>query len=145
MNTRHRMQKMIRKVESAELLPARFVVTIGGFAAPHYEVRWIGRRLRYRNYEIGSHDSHAKVVPTAQQWQEFWASMDRIGVWDWQQRYDNPYVVDGIQWEIDLSDGVRRVRCFGSNKYPGGRNLERGRPFRQFLAAVEALVRQPFG
>jgi hypothetical protein len=85
------------------------------------------------------------VVPTVQQWEAFWTAIDRIGVWSWEERYDTREVCDGVQWEIDIIYAGRRIRCFGSNKYPGGRNMEQGLPFEEFLMAVEALVGQPFG
>lgn len=112
--------------------PTRFVATIGGFGGQHYEVRWFRRKLRYRTDE-----SQASVVPSVSDWETFWAALDKIGVWSWQARYDDLETCDGTQWEIDLSDGSRSVRCSGSNRYP--------RSFQQFLEAVGALVRHPFG
>lgn len=114
--------------------PTRFVATIGGFGGPHYEVRWFRHKLRYRTDE-----SQASVVPSVSDWETFWAALGKIGVWSWQASYDDPEICDGTQWEIeiDLGDGSHRVRCTGSNRYP--------RSFQQFLEAVGALVRQPFG
>jgi hypothetical protein len=123
----------------------RLFVTISGYGGPHYEVRRRRGRLTYRTYEYGSHDSRANVVPTAKEWETFWTALDRIGVWSWQGNYYTHGMMDGTQWSIDLSDGVRRVRSYGSNAYPGGEGWKRGRPFSEFLSAVEALVRQPFG
>lgn len=115
-------------------VPTKFLVTIGGFGGPHHEVRWFRRKLRYR-----SDESQTSVVPSGPGWNTFWATLDKIGVWSWQARYDDPEICDGTQWEveIDFGDGSHHVRCTGSNRYP--------ELFQQFLEAVEALVGQPFG
>ena len=113
-------------------IPSRLLVTIGGFGGPHYEVRWSRRKLRYHSDEL-----QAAVMPTDEAWKSFWAALDRINVWGWAAHYDDLEILDGTQWELDLSNGTRRVKCSGSNAYPP--------EFEQFLAAVEALVGQPFG
>lgn len=117
---------------STPAAPVRLVVTIGGFGGPHHEVRWQRGKLWYRTDE-----STVPVVPSADEWERFWTAIDHIGVWSWEARYDDLDVCDGTQWEIDIRQGSRRVRCFGSNAYP--------EPFQEFLAAVKALVRQPIG
>lgn len=113
-------------------IPSRLLVTIGGFGGPHYEVRWFRRKLRYHSDEL-----QAAMVPTDEAWKSFWAALDRINVWGWAAHYDDLEIFDGTQWELDLSDGVRRVRCSGSNAYPP--------EFQQFLDAVTVLTGQRFG
>ena len=111
----------MRKV-SATSAPIRLVASIGGFHGPNYEVRWFRRKLRYRTDE-----SRASFVPSISDWVEFWAALDKIGVWSWHTSYHHPEILDGTQWALDLSDGSRSVRCTGSNRYP--------RSFQKFLKA----------
>lgn len=121
----------MRKV-GATSAPIRLVASIGGFHGPNYAVHWIDNKLQYRTDE-----SRASVVPSASDWETFWGSLDKIWVWSWQASYDDPDILDGTQWALDISDGSRSVRCTGSNRYP--------RSFQKFLKAVGALVGQPFG
>ena len=123
-------------------IPTRLIISIGGFGGPQHDVRWHRGKLRYRSHEA---PSEVPIVPSGVDWESFWTAMDRIGVWNWQARYNDRETLDGTQWSIDISKGSRSVRCFGSNAYPGGKDLQHARPFQEFLAAVRALVRQPFG
>jgi hypothetical protein len=122
-------------------LPLRFVVSISAFGSWHYEVRWRRRQLFYRKHD----GSQATVVPSDADWETFWSDLDAIGVWSWQRSYVDLEILDGVQWSIEISNGSSRVRCSGSNAYPGGKHVLSAKPFGQFLEAVEALVRQPFG
>ncbi len=121
-------------------IPARLIITIGGFGAPQHEVRWRRQRLQF-----SIDTAHGTIEPSPEAWKTFWAALDQIGVWGWGPRYDNPEICDGTQWEIDICDGVRSIRCFGSNQYPGGPDRDRAKPFQEFLAAVSALIQQTFG
>lgn len=123
--------------------PTRFVVTIGGFFCGHAEVRWRRGKLWYRHDRVDG--SEVSVVPSAHEWETFWSAMDRISVWGWRRSYDNPDMLDGTQWSVEISDGVRRVRSFGSNLYPGGDNRETAVSFREFLEAVGVLLGRPLG
>jgi hypothetical protein len=120
--------------------PTKFVIKIGGFFGPNYEVGWHRRRLWYRNDHL-----QLEISPSREDWRAFWTRLDQIGVWNWRKRYDDPDVLDGTQWSLDISDGVRTLQCFGSNRYPENLATKGSSPFKQFLKAVEALIRQPFG
>ena len=132
----------MREVKSGQhkAVLTRLIFSIGGFGGPHYEVRWSRGKLTYR-----TDDSQVKVVPSAQAWENFWAEMNRIGVWGWRRVYDDGQTLDGCQWEFDLGNGEQSVKCFGSNQFPGGDDRETAKPFQEFVAAVARLVGQPFG
>ena len=52
--------------------------------------------------------------------EEFLEMLDDLHLGEWNKKYDNPYVLDGTQWELTLefSNGRRKVCFYGSNKYP---------------------------
>ena len=105
---------------STVLGPTRLIAKLGGFCGPRHEVRWQGGKLLYRTDGLETR-------------------------WRWHANYDDPDILDGTQWSLDLSDGWRGVRSFGSNAYPGGKDLEHALPFQGFLDAVGVLLQQPFG
>ena len=125
---------------STVLGPTRLIAKLGGFCGPKHEVRWQGGKLLYRTDGL-----EAEVAPSAAEWKAFWVAIDRAGVFRWQANYDDPDILDGTHWSLDLSDGWRGVRSFGSNAYPGGKDLEHALPFQGFLNAVGALLQHPFG
>lgn len=45
--------------------------------------------------------------------------LNYIGLSDWKDKYDNEYVIDGTQWEleIDFNNGHSK-KIYGSNSYP---------------------------
>lgn len=120
------------KRDKPKAVPTQLIITIGGFAGTRHEVRLQRGQLQYR-----TNDGQETVTPSAEAWADFWAELDQIKIWRWQEQYDDPRILDGTQWSVAISDGARNVRSTGSNAYP--------RLFRKFLAAVGALTRRPFG
>ena len=107
-------------------------------------VKWDGKSLTYEQ-RFKAKKQRVEITPTAEQWTRFWAKMDEVGVWCWQKRYDNPPVMDGAVWNLKMEHGTNKVRCSGSNAYPGdkGANVPSISPTQMFLKyqeAVEALI-----
>lgn len=123
-------------------VPTKFLVTIGGFLDGRCEVRWRRGKLWYRHDRIDG--SEMSMIPSATDWERFWTAMDQIEVWSWKARYDTE-ILDGEQWTVAIRHGSQRIQCYGSNAYPGGHDRETAQPFQEFLAAVSALTRRPFG
>jgi hypothetical protein len=83
------------------------------------------------------------VVPTAEQWREFWSAADAAGVRFWRSRYA-ANVVDGVGWTLRLVAGSLTVESTGANAYPDGRGrkheLEMTAEFRALRAALGELA-----
>ena len=56
------------------------------------------------------------ITPTKQQWEKFWSLMEQCR--DWEPAYQNPGILDGTSWGVDVSGGGICVRTEGSNAYP---------------------------
>lgn len=119
------------------VVPSRFLITIGGFTGSNYEVRLVRGRLRYQSERGGP---SKMVSPTEEDWQQFWAAVQRCDLWNWEARYDNPGILDGTQWKVVITLGSRRLQSFGSNAYPGGDEGGGSKPFQRLLQAVRKLV-----
>ena len=44
----------------------------------------------------------AEAVPSDRKWSNFRKRLDAIDIWQWQSNYDNPYVLDGVQWNLEI-------------------------------------------
>lgn len=129
------MSSIPRKRNDA--VPTTFRISIGGFGGPNYEVRFVNGRLRY---QANFSPTPVMISPTAEEWTQFWDRVEQCDLWHWAPRYDDPDILDGTQWELDIQLGRRRVTSFGSNAYPGGEGVGRSEPFQLFLRAVRKLI-----
>jgi len=85
----------------------------------------------------------AEAVPSERKWSNFRKRLDAIGVWQWRPYYDNPYVLDGVQWSLELDYGSRKVQTDGSNWYPGSKDetdMNVTPEFKAFLHALSLLL-----
>jgi len=121
--------------------PDIFIASIGGYMGKSYVVEWQDGQLGYKVFR-GSRKPKPtrKHKPSDEGWQEFWAGLDRIGVWDWEPNYTEPGTVDGTQWSLEIDYNDRKLKTGGSNAYPGKSDIGRYSPeFEAFLKAVQAL------
>ena len=109
---------MIRSTQpNVKDLPERLCISIGGYFGPCYEVKLEKGRLTYTY--LPSRDScsqepepqREEIRRSAEQWQNFRRTLNRLNVWRWQDDYLNSAMVcDGLRW----SRLVRRNRLLGS-------------------------------
>jgi hypothetical protein len=118
----------------------------GGFFAKGITLRLGRGRLVYTK-TLGTFPAQAPqaIKPTEEQWHQFWLEADHIGVWDWLPEYINHDIDDGVEWSLELSHSGRKIKCYGSNAYPGYRGVDYPDdcPFADFLRALARLTGQP--
>ena len=122
--------------------PEQFKASIGGYFGVSYHVELQGDSILYSSSASGRTGSLFEepqalalpdvITPTAEQWQTFLKTLDRVEAWDWQERYVNPDIMDGTQWSVDLIWGDRQVKSSGSNDFPA--------EFKAFCKAITALL-----
>ena len=100
------------------------------------------------NYFSASKKKEQKIVPTKEAWEKFWKALDELKVWEWEKRYDNRNVRDGLVWSLKIQHGDRSVSSGGTNGYPGSDLHEMAGPmpsqrFKEYQEAVEALISRP--
>lgn len=46
--------------------------------------------------------------------------LSNVHMGEWKSKYDNPNVLDGIQWSVDIKfdNGIKAKHYWGSNKFP---------------------------
>ncbi len=115
--------------------PEVFRAQIGGFPGPFYEVSWDEALLKWTDFE-----KLETIRPEAIDWQRFWSELDKIKIWEWEQRYDNPHVLDGTSWSVHIEYQGKSLKSSGSNAYPDSKGAAPGKVFKKFCRAVSNLV-----
>ncbi|ADL54424.1 hypothetical protein [Gallionella capsiferriformans] len=104
------------------LHPDKFSFYIGDYGAIGYKLEMHDNILLYSSASsdrICGNAESIEVIPSPIKWRNFIAKLEAIGVWDWEDNYENPCVCDGTQWELNIALGDRHVQSSGSNYYPG--------------------------
>ena len=105
---------------------------IGGFHQGH-------ERLVLESNKISVIGDYQETLvthnPSAEEWKEFFQSLEQLKVWDWKQRYDS-HILDGTQWSLlvrttrylmaqspfatsdDKPVPYSEINCWGSNSFP---------------------------
>ena len=122
-----------------DYLPEKFEVGIGGYWGTSYGAEIVGKRIIYKTYG----DEYKllktqKIIPTEDQWLAFWTAINKLNVWKWKTRYEDPHVMDGTSWGVCIEYGGRSIESSGSNSYPGESDDAGG--FGLFLRAVRKLL-----
>jgi len=126
------------KLKAPKVLEA----SIGGFAGPLYSVKLDGNVLNYKSLIVGEtmQEEVACILPTPQEWQNFWETMDKLDVWSWSKQYDNKDIVDGIQWSFKIKVGKKKMSARGSNSYPPDVIFDQTAQFKNFCDAISLLL-----
>jgi hypothetical protein len=113
------------KVEN--FMPLSLEFSIGGYSGPSHNVKLKNGTSTYQYYDGGNYYNPLEstaVIPTKRKWINFKKKLDIIEVWGWDVRYDNPNVLDGTQWELEIDYGSQKISASGSNSYPGANNVD---------------------
>ena len=95
-------------------------------------------------YSDGTRTRRVRAVPTAAEWDAFWAAVEQAGVRQWTGDYNAEGFADGFGWSLRLAGNGVEVDAHGTNAYPDrdGREHEihRTPDFSAFLGALGALT-----
>lgn len=87
--------------------------------------------LLFMSARAGALVDPVAVKPSAQRWQEFRESVDRLNIWQWRSEYLKP-ITDGESWSLTIAYADRQLVAVGGNDYPDS--------FEEFVRAVDALL-----
>jgi hypothetical protein len=77
--------------------------------------------LKHPNKDINNHFRECIVeIPISNiDWLKFTEDIEALEISCWQDKYVEPSICDGTQWELKLKvAGKRKINKYGSNKYP---------------------------
>ena len=121
--------------------PEHLKIFVGGYTGSSFGVRWEDGTLFYDRFDYGYELAETvNLQPDDDTWKEFWSTLDEIGVWQWNPKYNNPAILDGTNWSVELSRGDHNVDSQGSNCFPGNSSEDDSGPFGQFCEAVSKLA-----
>ena len=90
----------------------------GGFRGPNYEIKYKDKGFHISLGEMSSKSVFDVSYPDEQKWDNFWFFVNKHNIWLWKKKYFNKNILDGIQWEIKLSNSANKVKSYGSNMFP---------------------------
>ncbi len=72
-----------------------------------------------RTFYNGASDD-GKLLYVGKTWTDLLQGMDSLHIDNWAEQYNDPDVLDGTQWSLDIEygKGADGVHYWGSNKYP---------------------------
>ena len=121
-----------------DVQPEKLFVSVGGHFGTYYQIALNKGQLSYTQACDDYEQAPAQIiVPDSKQWRSFWKRVDAIGVWNWESRYENPSVMDGTSWHVEIAHNDKNVSSSGSNDYPNG---DATIAFEPFLKAVRELI-----
>ncbi len=88
-----------------------------------------------QNLNHDQNQNEQKIIPSNDEWEDFWYYLDEIKIWDWYEDYRvtcRDSCVEDDEWEVDIVFGDMKVESHGGNSYPP--------TFREFLKAIEELT-----
>jgi hypothetical protein len=120
------------------MIPLKLYAAIGGYFGPSSRIEWDGDNLYYlfnpsaHAGEPGTEKTPVKV--TESDWKKFHDSLDKIGVWNWKERYEDPSMLDGTSWLFEAVYKDNSIISSGSNSFP--------KRFNELLEAIRKLTKE---
>ena len=105
----------------------------GGFGGPFYKILYKNKQFEINLGNVSSNKTFCLSCPSKDKWDEFWLFLDKNKVWGWNKKYINQNVIDGTQWEIEFSNYKKKVKSYGSNKFPSKKL------FKKLVSQIEIL------
>ena len=105
----------------------------GGFTGPSLEILY-----KKSNFEVSIRTQNKILTyyvksPEKNKWDKFFLFLDKINIWEWKKEYIDHNILDGTQWEINFSNSLKKIKSYGSNKFPNKKI------FKNLLMEIEIL------
>ena len=134
--------------DAGEHLPDLFEIFVGSSRSDSYGAWWDGSVVIYESFGPDFEACQQTLVtPSSTQWQRFWRSMDEVGVWSWDARYEpgeglepEPVVGGRAHWSLALAHAGRQAGSSGDGAGPGSLDLDESVAFTAFLEAASRLL-----
>ncbi len=105
----------------------------GGFRGPSIEIMYKKNNFEISFMNQGHLVTHYIKQPSEIKWDKFFLFLDDIKIWEWKKEYIDPNILDGTQWEIKISNSYKKIKSYGSNKFPNKKK------FNDLINEIETL------
>jgi hypothetical protein len=116
----------------------RIEASIGGYFGSSYnvEVDFLNGKVTWRGGEgLYTESVYVKQADT-ESMNTFINSIRNCRILKWENNYNNPHILDGTQWSLNIELDDRIIEKSGSNAYPN--------EWEKFCKIVQKLTGKPF-
>ena len=104
---------MDNKTKKISKKPSVLKFSLGGFSQGTTGIELVGKEIT-RGFQY----KEVLCSPTQEEWDIFLKALNTHNVWNWEEYYMNPDILDGTQWSLEIKAGSLKVKSGGSNEYP---------------------------
>lgn len=123
-------------IKMNEIHPITLLIKYEAFNEGYlFSLKWEDNVLVIKQLSKNKNQNEQKIIPSNEEWEDFWYYLDEIKIWNWYEEYRVTCLdscVQGDEWEVDIVFGDMKVESHGANSYPP--------TFREFLKAIEELT-----
>ena len=104
------------------MVPLKLTAAIGGYFGPSSRIEWDGKDLFYLynpSAHAGEPGTEKTLIDVSEtDWIKFHSTLDAIDVWNWEERYEDPRIMDGTSWIFEAVYSDKSMKSSGSNSFP---------------------------
>ena len=120
------------------MVPVKLNATIGGYFGPSFRIAWDGEKF-FHLYNPSTHTGEPGTEKTPVNikkfdWIKFYEALNKIDVWSWKERYEDPSIMDGTSWVFEVIYEDKSIKSSGSNSFP--------KRFNDLLEAISELIQE---
>ena len=121
------------KTKKISKKPSVLKFSLGGFSQGTTGIELVGEDIT--RIIMGFEYKEVLCSPTQGDWDIFLNALKTHNVWNWEEDYFDPHMLDGTQWSLKIKEGSLKVKSEGSNEYPP--------EFDGLIQALHDLVKTP--
>ena len=107
---------MDNKTKNISKKPSVLKFSLGGFSQGTTGIELVGKEIT--RFTMGFQYTEVLCSPTQEDWDIFLRALNTHNVWNWEEYYMNPDILDGTQWSLEIKADSLKVKSGGSNEYP---------------------------
>jgi hypothetical protein len=106
---------MENKTKNISKKPTVLKFSLGGFSQGTTGIELVAKEIT----KITMRFQYKEVLcsPAQEDWGIFLNALNTHNVWNWEEDYFDPHMLDGTQWSLEIKAGSLKIKSEGSNEY----------------------------